>query len=118
MPPVPVVPSAGWRLLWHSCGDQTEIRAIVCSFFGETPCAHNLKQVWCPVQVEKVYLVEQRPPSEKVHFWMNMDQVWVLDRSSKRLDRAPVLWNEHINADTDHTKLILRIRCTWGPNTA
>ena len=70
------------------------------------------------MQVEKVYLVEQRPPSDKVHFWLNMDQVWVLDRTSKRLDSAPVLWNEHITADTDHTKLILRIRCTWCPSTA
>ena len=65
------------------------------------------------MQIEKVYLVEQRAPAEEVHFRLNLDQVWVLDRNSKRMERAPVLWNEHITDDTDHTKLILRIRCTW-----
>ena len=80
------------------------------------PVRIHVKGDWCTVQVEKVYLVEQRAPTEKVNFWLNLDQVWVLDRSSKRLDRAPVLWNEHITDAFDYTKLILRIRCAWALN--
>ena len=59
-------------------------------------------------QVERVYLVEERTPSEQMPFCLNLDEVFVLDRAAKTLERAPVLWNEAIGPDDDHTQLQLR----------
>jgi len=78
-------------------------RCIICQLI------RAVHESSCASQVERIYLVQLRDETEGSDFFLNLDEVFVLDHKSREVERGQVIRNENITDDTDPKDLRLRI---------